>query len=166
MTRKATRRNTSAQRTTYSMWHEVMASPDTPTPEHLRRHQLTVMWQGLRTMETASEPGNDDWRVVSDAVNFLETLVLQMRVCEDTSGVLTDAVRAMALAGQRKLQGGAIRLDGPGIQAVRAVLEDYAAVLAVLPHRTMVQCHRLTEQRIRQIWAGHGRSHDVQVVAI
>jgi hypothetical protein len=62
--------------------------------------------------------------------------------------------------------GGAIRLDGPGILAVRSVLEDYAAALEQLPHRTMVACHRETERRIAEIHAGHRRPHDVEVMAI
>lgn len=43
-------------------------------------------------------------------------------------------------------------VDGPGITAVRAVLEDYQAALETLPHRTMVRCHRATEKRIREVF--------------
>lgn len=73
---------------------------------------------------------------------------------------------ALAMAGKRHLAGGQIRLDGRGIQVVRAVLEDYAAVLSTLPERTMVQCHRDTEKRLRAILAGKRRPHDVEVMAI
>jgi len=52
------------------------------------------------------------------------------------------------------------------MQAVRAVLEDYAAVLGALPERTMVQCHRDTEKRLRAILAGRRLPHDVEVMAI
>jgi hypothetical protein len=104
--------------------------------------------------------------VVSDAVNLMETLTVEMQVCEDTSGLLMDAITALAMAGRRNLAGGAIRLDGAGIQAVRAILEDYAALLDVLPARTMIRCHRLTEQRLHEIFDGKRKPHDVLVTSM
>lgn len=114
-------------------------------------------------MERGSAPEPDDWRVCSDAVNMLETLV-EMGVCEDQRGLLQDAVTALALAGKRNLAGSQIRLDGAGIRAVRSVLEDYAEVIGTVPHRVMIRCHRRTEKRIREILAGRKRPHDVEVV--
>lgn len=149
---------------TYTIMDELMAHPKNPLPEKSRLHQLTVMWQGLAAIETAPEPTVNDWRVVSDAVNLMETFIRDMRVADDTHGLLADAVAAMAHAGKRRLQGGQIRLDGPGIQAVRAVLEDYAALLDQLPHRTVIQCHRITERRMRKILAGIKEPHDVEVI--
>lgn len=75
-------------------------------------------------------------------------------------------MNAMAMAGKRGYQGQQIRLDGPGIRAVRAVLEDYAECLEQLSHRTMVRCHRLTERRIREILAGKRKPHDVEIISI
>ena len=149
---------------TYTWFDELAADPKAPLPEKARLHQLTVMWQGLAAIETAPEPTSNDWRVVSDAVNLMETLVKEMRVCEDTTGLLHDAVEAMAIAGKRKINGGHIRLTGEGIQAVRALLEDYAALLDQLPHRTVVQCHRITERRMRKILAGIKQPHDVEII--
>lgn len=150
-------------RSTYGPLAELLASPIAPMPKDKRLHQLTRMWQGLAAIETAPTPTPDDWRVCSDAVNLMETLITMGEV-QDTNGLLPDAVDALAMAGKRAMQGHAIRLDGKGITATRAVLEDYAQVLDVLPHRTMVRCHRLTEKRIRQILAGHKQAHDVEVI--
>jgi hypothetical protein len=72
----------------------------------------------------------------------------------------------MAMAGKRNMAGGAIRLDGAGIQAVRAVLEDYAALLDMLPARTMIRCHRLTEKRIHELLDGKRKPHDVEITAV
>jgi hypothetical protein len=149
---------------TYTLTDALMAHPTNPLPEAQRVHQLTRMWQGLAAIETATEPTKDDWRVCSDAVNLMETLVHTMRVCTDASGLLSDAVTALAMAGKRHRAGGQIRLDGVGIQAVRAVLEDYAQLLDVLPHRTVINCHRLTERRMHQILAGKPQPHDVEVI--
>lgn len=150
---------------TYSVMDELLASPTEPTPAALRTHQLTRMNQGLLSIRTSPTPSTDDWRVCSDAVNLMETLVAQGEVA-DSSGLLMDAVTALAMAGRRNLAGGNIRLDAKGIEAVRAVLEDYADVLAVLPHRTMVKCHRATERRIHEIFAGKRKAHDVEVISL
>ena len=175
----------------YSKMHELLASPTQPMPAHTRRHQLTRMADALNEMMTAPQPGNNAWRVISDAVNLLETLVLcgeapvkdvatgktiasHWRGCDgqpveiaDTSGLLADAIAAMAKAGQRMFDGQPMRLDGPGLQAVRAVLEDYQAALEFLPARTMVRCHRATEKRIREIFGRIDHLPDgVHVMAI
>ena len=160
----------------YSLVHELFASDSAPMPAHTRRHQLTRMADALNEMMHAPRPGNGSWRVISDAVNLLETLVLcgeapvkdlatgktiasHWRGCDgnpvevgDSSGLLLDAITAMGKAGERAFNGQPMRLDGPGLQAVRAVLEDYQTALECLPARTMVRCHRMTEKRIREIF--------------
>ncbi len=160
---------------TYTLMHEMLASSTEPMPIEKRNHQLSRMWQGLASIETAMTPTTDDWRTCSDAVNLFETLVGMgpIRLCDgsvaevtDASGLLADAVTALALAGRRHRKGGNIRLDAAGITAVRAVLEDYAAMLEAIPERTMVRCHRLTERRIMEILRGKRRSHDVEVLAL
>lgn len=171
---------------TYSLVDEMMSSPHEPLRAERRRHQLTRMWEGLRAIETAPNPGNDDWRVCSDALNLMETLVRNgeprpdehgetrsnwWRDCagdwvqiHDSGKLLMDAVAAMAAAGIRKLNGGHIRLDAAGMQAVRAVLEDYRDLLEVLPERTIIRAHRLTEKRISDIFRGRLRPHDVEII--
>lgn len=159
----------------YSLIDVMMASPTEPPPESHRSHQLMRMHQGLEAMEKAPHPTTDDWRVVSDAVNIMETLVTngpwpdcsgEMVEITDSSGLLSDSVTAMALAGKRHKSGGNIRLDGAGIQAVRAVLEDYRDLLDALPARTMIKAHRDTERRIHEILAGKKQPHDVTVMKL
>lgn len=147
----------------YTLMDELTASPNDPLPAEFRRHQLTRMYDGLAAMEKAESPTTSDWRVVSDAVNLMETLIETMKVCQDESGLLMDAITAMAMAGKRHRAGGAIRLDGAGIQAVRAILEDYAALLDMLPARVMIRCHRLTEKRLHEMLDGKRKPHDVEV---
>lgn len=160
-------------RRTYSIMDELMASPNNCMPYEMRRHQLLRMWEGLAAIEKAPEPTTDDWRVCSDAVNLMETLTTcgpwldcsgrQVEVT-DESGLLVDAITALAMAGKRHRAGGHIRLDAPGILAVRSILEDYAAILEVLPARQMIRAHRLTEKRISEILTGQRRPHDVEVI--
>jgi hypothetical protein len=150
----------------YTMLDEFLASSVEPMPKPKQVSQLSRMYSGLRAMETAENPSTDDWRVCSDAVNLLETLVLEMKVCEDGSGLLNDAIAALAMAGKRHMDGGNIRLDAPGILAVRAVLSDYSELISILPYRTMIQCHRLTERRLKDILNGKRMTHDIEVIAI
>lgn len=152
---------------TYTLLNVITASATEPTPEAKRTHQLTRMWAGLAAIETGSAPTADDWRVCSDCVNFLETMVRVLRVAQDSSGLLDDAVAALAEAAQRTQRTGqAIRLSGAGMQAVRAVLEDYAAILEALPERQALQAIRLTERRIQAIQRGQMQAHDVRVVGL
>jgi hypothetical protein len=157
----------------YTLMDVIMASPLQPLPHELRGHQLNRMRNGLEAMEKSANPTTDDWRVVSDAVNIMETLVNNgpWLDCDgdpvdvtDANGLLQDAVTAMAMAGKRHKNGGNIRLDGAGIQAVRAVLEDYSDMLEVLPARTMIKAHRETERRIHEILAGKKKPHDVEIM--
>ncbi len=166
MSRKTTayaRRQPSIPRQ-FNLARELMASPTEPMPREQRERQLLAMWSGLASLETALQPRAEDWRIVSDAVNLLQTFV-EMGECQDSSGLLTDAVTAVGAAGHRALSGQALRLDGAGMQAVRAVLEDYAAVLEALPERTVLRAHRLTEQRIIGILTRR-RSDGAQVIAV
>lgn len=158
---------------TYDHLSELAASPTAPLSPDAIAHQLTRMWEGLAAIEQAPEPTTDDWRVCSDAVNLMETLTTcgpwldcsgrQVDVA-DESGLLTDAITALAMAGKRHRAGGHIRLDAPGILAVRSILEDYAAILEVLPERQMIRAHRLTEKRISEILTGQRRPHDAEVI--
>ena len=150
---------------TYTVLDELMASATEPMPAAKRTHQLSRMWQGLAAIEHAPQPTPEDWRLCSDAVNLLETMVKDMRIAQDAQGLLPDAITALALAGRRHFASGTIRLDGQGIHAVRAVLEDYATLLEQLPERTVVRAHRLTERRIHQIHTGQRKPHDVEVIA-
>lgn len=84
----------------YTLMHEITASPTQPLPPEWRTHQLTSMWDGLHDLETHPNPDTSAWRVCSDAVNLMETLVEQREV-EDTQGLLMDAIAALAEAGKR-----------------------------------------------------------------
>ena len=150
---------------TYTVLNELMASSTEPLPLEKRTYQLTRMYEGLRALEMDADPKPDDWRCVSDAVNLMETLVREMHVCDDSSGLLQDAVEALAKAAKRYKCGGALRLDGAGIQAVRAVLDDYATILEQADARTMVRCHRLTERRLIALINGKLDPADVVIAA-
>ena len=174
-TKRKPHRRHQPRRAHYTLVDELLASPTRPLPDDQRTHHLTVMWQGLAALETAPQATTNDWRVCSDAVNLLETFCTHngghwLDCAGDTvqitdqSGLLMDAITALAMAGKRHKQGKPLRLDAPGIQAVRAVLEDYAALVDALPERTLKRAHRLTEKRLADILAGHRQPHAVEVI--
>ena len=146
----------------FTVIDELMASPTETLPESWRRSQLLAMYEGLSQLETGETPGANDRRAVSDALNLFETLV-NMGEVQDSQGLLKDA---LAIAGARHMDGKSLRLSGPGIQAVRALLEDYAEVIGVLSARIMVRAHRLTERRMTEILQGKRQAHDVTVMAL
>lgn len=150
---------------TYSLMAVMMASSNNPMPEFMITHQLTRMHGGLHAMLRGDDPKPEDWRVVVDAVNMMETLVIQGKIVDD-SCTLADATVALTAAAQRSVQGNGIRLDAKGISVIRGVLEDYETVLSFLSHREMMICHRATEKRIWDIKAGKRQSHDIVVTSI
>jgi len=152
------------RRPTYSMLDELMASPTEPLSAEKRQHQLMRMFTALDNLVRAENPTKEDWRLCSDAVNMVESLI-DMGICEDNSGLLMDAIIALAKAGKRNLEGKPIRLDGQGLTAVRGILQDYADLLEVIPARVMIRCHRKTEKRIFEILAGRKQPHDVEIVS-
>jgi uncharacterized protein YyaL (SSP411 family) len=151
--------------TAYNLIDSLMASPVDPMPAKNSLYQIEKMWRGLASIRTGTSPTIDDWRVCADAANLMESLVMLGHAI-DADGLVKDAVTALALAGKRSRTGHAIRLDGPGITAVQAVLQDYASALQQLPARTIIQAHRATEHRILAIQRGQTQAHDVEVIAL
>lgn len=144
-TRSARRR---AWRPTYTRLAVLMASPTEPMRPASYRHQLTRMHLALDAMQHDAAPTADAWRLLSDAYNLVEQLVLDGRA-QDTGGLLAVAQREIALAGARHVDDGlALRLSGPGIEACRELLATWHAALQELPARAIVQAHAATERRM------------------
>ena len=163
------RRHRAASVMPYTLIDEMQASTTTPVPEAHRIHQLTRMWEALAALETQPSPPADDWRVCSDAVNLMETLVEcgpwmdcqgQLVDVLDGSGLLKEAIAAMAglvLAPQQQV-------PPPGsLHCVRMVLIDYAEALGRLNERSVIRCHRMTAKRILEVRRGKRQPGDVVV---
>jgi hypothetical protein len=168
------KKHTPARKRTYTLLHEISASRTETLPKDWQTTQLSSMWDGLIELKQGTAT-TDDWRVCSDAVNLMETFITsglwfdcagaQVEI-EDGQGLLMDAVTAMAMAGNRHRSGERLCLLESEYPAVAGLLEDYAALIEVLPQRTMIRCHRLTEQRLLEILAGRRKPHDVEIVTV
>ena len=157
--------------TTYGLLDTLFASPDKPMPEWKRTHQLTRMYGGLHALETAAHPTPDDWRTVSDAVNLMETLVRDMKLCEDTSGLLAnssnvalvlaeplgelavetvllaqDAIRAMQARYHRTGRFGA---DAAALADVPPMLDFYDELLKFGSPQTMIDALEVAVRRMK-----------------
>lgn len=163
--------------THYTMMDELMAAPHQPLPEAKRVSHMRNINKALNALISAESPTTDDWRVVSDVVNMIETLTTHagghwpdcdgdLVHMQDETGLLMQAITAMAMAGKRHMEGGKIRLDGPGISALRAIVESYEDIITLVPERTMIKCHRLTERRMQDILNGRKKAHDIELVAL
>lgn len=147
---------------TYTMMDVLMASPEKPLPIEKRMYQLQVMWDAMDNLEKSPKPTVRDWESVADAVNMMEAL-RDIGVVEDPEKLIEDAIEAMAKAGYRAKQGANIRLDGPAINLMRGLLEDYCTALNELPARTVITAHRHAEKRITQMLRGKKQETDVVV---
>lgn len=136
--------------TTYSIMDVLMASPTEPLPQFKRTHQLTIMFEAMHSLEQSPEPTNQDWDRVNNAVLMMEAL-RDMGIVQDPDGLLDDAIEALGEAGFKALEGSKLRLTGPAIQTLRAVLQDFADVLEIVPARTMLAAHRKAERRVLKI---------------
>ena len=150
--------------TYYSAWHVMLASPDKPMQPERYRHQLTRMHLAMASITSGESPTDEDWRLIADAVNLVETLVLQ-KVAQDESGLLHDAITAMAEAFYRADQDSArMRLTGPGLAAIRAVLADWGTCLEQLPERTVIEAHIATDRRIAEKLRRYSLGNQAKVV--
>lgn len=143
----------SSPKMTYTHLDVLLASPTEPLVERKRVRQLTRMFEGLHSLEKLPNPTPDDWECVSDAVMLMQAL-RDMNVVQDPEGAIEDAFDALGRAGYRSMSGGALRLDGPAINLLRGILEDYASVLEQIPARTMITAHRKAEKRVAEILKG------------
>ena len=96
---------------------------------------------------------------------MMSTFVEEMKVCADEDGLIQDATNALANAQKRYLDGQAMRLDSVGIALVRAVVQDYATCIEMLPHRLMIECHKRTEKKVHELSKAKSNAL-VQVVKI
>lgn len=152
------------QRTFYNYLDALFASPVDPMPEATRQSWLTLVYLALESIERAPSPTEADWRILSDVVNLMETM-LAHGIVTDEEGIKERGKAAMAIAGARYLEGKRMGFDGAGIQAMRALIADMGEIMAQLPHREIVKVHIATEKRISELVRGKKKPGDV-VVAV
>lgn len=117
---------------------------------------LNRAYGALEWMVNGKDPQPEGWRDCADVVNVIETMALhtgQLVADEVRADVLT-AGNSMRAAERRFKAGQGLRLDGPGIQAMREVLEVYAQALAGLTamemERVFAETRHQMARRVRE----------------
>jgi hypothetical protein len=148
----------------YSAIAVTLSSTTEPLSEDFRAHTIERLRAAVQAMTTDEQPTVEDWRVCCDAVNAMETIV-KKEWATDEHGLQPDALLAMALAGQRLMDGKPLRLDEVGATAMRHLIVDYEACMAGLSEKSMRIVFNETDRRTHDLRHGINRNpHDTHVV--
>lgn len=137
----------------YTLWDELCADPVQPLSIKDRLNTVGKMSDSMEALKLEPCPPVEDWRRLSDMVNMVTTLV-EMGEMLDSHALLADTYEAMVKASDRYKAGLPLRFDGPGVQAMDALFQDFSAAVSVLPARTMIRRHRLTVKRLQAVRKG------------
>ena len=122
-------------------------------------------YSALESMVAGRQPGLDEWRDLSDAVNTVETLAGSTGHLNpsEVMPVVQDAITGMVLASRRYKAGQGMRLDAAGIAALREVVGIYVQCMERLTEAEMRGAQQATARRTEQVLRGQ-RVDGVEVV--
>ena len=120
----------------------------------------------LQEIASGRHPGEAEWRDLSDAINTVETLALSLGKLEPTEVMPTvnAAIAAMVGAAKRFQAGQGMRVDGPGLEALRDVLAIYEQALVGLTEREMAMAQAETQRRVNALL--RSRKPSAEVIAL
>ncbi len=131
------------------------ADPVNPAPEEKRERMLATLRSAMVTITQGKHPTEEEWRVLSDLVNMIETMEVRGNMDRaDTTEHMTGAMKGMVLAANRYREGKAMRLDGEGVRHLSALLEIYAQTLEEFSERESLEIILETSDRVRAAQAG------------
>lgn len=124
-----------------------------PAPKEQRDRVMGQFLSSLDTMARGSHPGEEEWRSLSDAINTVETLALHLHKLQpvEVMPTVNAAIAAMVGAAKRFQAGQGMRVDGPGLEALRDVLAIYEQCLQGLTEREMSQAQAETQRRVNAL---------------
>ena len=148
----------------YTEADAMIASSVQPLHQRKRQPLIDATNKALQAVGYGT-PAVEDWRVLADAVNIVESL-LDMQAFDDPGGLFTDMVNAVAAMGRLHGNGKAMRLNAVQLSDLTEFVEAYEQVLAQVSARTYIRAHRATERRLRKlIVEGVGRD-DYEFLAV
>lgn len=139
-----------------------------PAPKTDREAIMVRFMTALEAVASGSHPGEAEWRDLVDAINTIETLAVTLRklVPSEVMPTVNAAITAMALAAKRYQAGQGMRMDGPGLQALRDVLSIYSQCLESLTGREMAVAQQETQRRMDMVLRRLAKQPDARVIAI
>lgn len=134
-----------------------------PAPKAQRDAVMLRFLTALECMARGEHPGPEEWSHLSDAINTVETLATTMRRLDpaDVMPLVNAAIAAMVGAANRYKAGHGMRVDGPGLQALRDVVSVYEQCTEILSERDMSAAQKATEKRVRELLRQRDPSHEV-----
>lgn len=137
-----------------------------PAPREQRDRVMGQFLSSLDTMARGSHPGEEEWRSISDAINTVETLALHLHKLQpaEVMPTVNAAIAAMVAAAKRFQAGQGMRVDGPGLEALRDVLAIYEQCLEGLTEKEMSQAQAETQRRVNALL--HARKPSADVIAL
>lgn len=122
-----------------------------PVPRAVRDRLVLRAYTALEAIARGEHPGEQEWRDLADVINVLETLTLTMRrlpvltmaYVETASESLRDAVKRFDSTQT-------VRVDGPGLAALRGALEIYEQAMATFTEAVMLEAFETTKRVIEQ----------------
>lgn len=134
-----------------------------PADPQRRNAVLLRFLSAIDSMARGSHPGEAEWRDLSDAINTVETLALRLRKLEasEVMPVVNAAIAAMVGAANRFKAGQGMRLDAPGLQALRDVVDVYRQCLEGLTEREMALAQAETQRRVNALLHAKNPNHEV-----
>jgi hypothetical protein len=151
----------------FGAWVPIVALTASKTQalrEDDRVRVLARLEVALGNLQLEPQPSKWAWRDLTDMVNFLQSLI-ELGWATDESGHIEAAKQALYRSSRALEDHGTIRLDGPGLSAMREVLDQFTELLGQLSAHSYWVAVRHTKQRIQRLLLGGKRQGDV-VVAI
>lgn len=137
-----------------------------PAPKADRDALMLRFNSALDALARQQHPGEEEWRLVADAINTVETLVDPMgRLLHDEVMPSVDrAIKGMGDAARRFREGKSMRLSADGLEAVRDVIAVYQQCLDGLTGAEMDEARHRTQLRVNALLKA--RESTAEVIAL
>lgn len=134
-------------------------------PKAKRDRVMLNFHTALEAIAAGQHPGEEEWRSLSDAINTLETMVLMGKLLDHEVMPLVDqAIAGMVGAAKRYRAGQGMRLDGPGLLALRQVIDVYDQCLQGFTEAEMAKAQQETQNRLNAMLRSKKRSAELVMV--
>lgn len=136
-------------------WHPNPLRFMQPISKEARSQLVLRAYTALDAM-TKSKLGGDKeaWRDLADIVNVTETMAAKLKMLPpEALGYTGKANEAMKAAQERYKAGKALRLDGVGIEAMRAVISLYDQALKLLTQKQVEEAFVTTQKEVERLIA-------------
>ncbi len=134
-----------------------------PADKQRQAAVLLRFLSALDAMARGEHPGEAEWRDLSDAINTVETLALVLQKLDghQVMPIVNAEIAAMVGAAKRFKAGQGVRLDAPGLQALRDVVDVYRQCLEGLTEREMAMAQAETQRRVNQLLRAKNQTNEV-----